>query len=113
MSVFGIYDVVFFRIYEKGWDFALINITQLDIERIINELGTILFGQLDSKVNDEFGSFNVLLCDFKGDHFEGIERGVYDLQDDIFGVILDAVKQRGSCSHGPPPQDELFEASLS
>ena len=74
MRVFRINHVVLLAVNEESWVPALLDVAELDVEGVVHEFGTVLFGQLNSEVYYELWCLHVFLRNFKGDHLEGVKR---------------------------------------
>jgi hypothetical protein len=93
MRVLAIDDGVFLAVYKKRRNFTLPYVFEFDLKRIVLKLTAVLFGQLQCQGNHKLGRFDVFASDFEGDHFEGIERGVDDHQNDILRSVGKGVEE--------------------
>ena len=99
MSVSGVNYVVLLTVDKNCRDFAFTDICEDYVERVELEFVAVLLGHFQSEGNHELGCFNVFAGYLKGYHFEGVEGTVDYLQDDVFGVVLEGVKEGRGCSH--------------
>lgn len=113
MRVLAIDDGVFLAVYKKRRNFTLPYVFEFDLKRIVLKLTAVLFGQLQCQGNHKLGRFDVFACDFEGDHFEGIERGVDDHQNDILRSVGKGVEESGGGAHRSTPEHESRESPLA
>lgn len=113
LAVFEVDDGVVLAVDEEGRDFALPHPFQVYFERVVVEFGAVLLRHFQRESDGELGSLHVFIGDFEGDHLEGVEGRVDDLQADVAGPVLEAVEEGGGGAHRPPPQHELGEPFLA
>lgn len=113
MRILAIDDTILLAIQEQCWHLTIPNIFELNLKWIVLKFVAVFLGHLQREGNDELWRLNVFIGDLEGDHFEGVEGGVDDLQYDIFWVVLEAVEECGGGAHRSSPKDKLLIALLS
>ena len=99
VRVLGIDYIVLLAVHKESRHPTVTHIAEFDLEGVELELGAVLLGHFQSEGDHELGGLDVLVGDLEGDHLEGEEGGVDNLQHHVLGLVLEAVEEGGSGPH--------------